>query len=487
MDILLAGFNLDHETIGECAENTVHPERLTPETLSAAYARISRSPLSIPELRRAAREEVAEARKSNRKIVFDMGHSSIAEHAVFNLDILGVSRLAVETIERFRLCSYTEKSQRYVRLKGDCVLPEEFRHGDLEKDFRALIDRQNHLYHRLYDRIRERLFEKAGEGASVIAIEGFAKEDARYVLSLATETQLGMTLNARNLELMIRRSAAHPLAEMKEYGKKLYEAVIAAAPSLVRYVEPTVYDLERGKRLRETALSFPPPPGNTVPDEGERVGNATLLDWTGDGDERLAAFLLHSASSIPAAACRRIARSLPPARREAFVREALRDMKVHDSPPREFEHIELAFELVVSAGCFAQLKRHRMATLTGQEYDPELGVTVPPSIEEAGMEKPFRALAAESENLFERVVRKSPSAAPYVLTNAHRKRVLIKVNARELYHMSRLREDLHAQWDIRETVASMVRLAKRKLPLTFSLAGGKDRFDALYGSRFPEE
>lgn len=46
-----------------------------------------------------------------------MGHSSIAEHAVFNLDILGVSRLAVETIERFRLCSYTEKSQRYVRLE----------------------------------------------------------------------------------------------------------------------------------------------------------------------------------------------------------------------------------------------------------------------------------------------------------------------------------------------------------------------------------
>jgi len=486
LDILLAGFNLDRETIGECAGNTVHPERLTPETLSAAYARISRSPLSIPELRRDAREEVAEARKSNRKIVFDMGHGSIAEHAVFNLDILGVSRLAVETIEGFRLCSYTEKSQRYVRLEGDYVLPEEFRRGDLEKDFRAMIDGQNRLYHRLYERIRERLLREAGDGASVTAIEGSAKEDARYILSLATETQLGMTLNARNLELMIRRSAAHPLAELRKYGKKLYEAVIGAAPSLVRYVEPMVYDQERETRLRETARSFPLPPRGDVPDEGERDGNATLLDWTGDGDERLAAFLFHSVSSVPAPACRRIVRSLPPAEREILVREALRDMKVHDTPPREFEHVDLTFELAVSAGCFAQLKRHRMATLTAQAYDPGLGVTVPPSVLEAGMEAPFRALAGESEDLFERVRHKNPSAAPYVLTNAHRKRVLIKVNARELYHMSRLREDRHAQWDIRETVAAMVRLAKRKLPLTFLLAGGKDRFDALYGSRFPE-
>jgi len=484
LEIFLAGFNLDYETIREGAKNAVHPERLTPETLSAAYARISRSPLSIPELRRAAREEVADARKSNRKIVFDMGHSSIAEHAVFNLDILGVSRLAVETIERFRLCSYTEKSQRYVRLEGDYVLPEEIRRGGLEPAFRDLVNRQNGLYHRLYDRIRERLAASAPEGTAAAAVEGAAKEDARYVLSLATETQLGMTLNARNLELMIRRSAAHPLAELNDYGKKLYGAVIAAAPSLVRYVEPTAYDQEREKRIGDAVRAFTAP-SPAEPREDERDGNAVLLDWTADGDERLTAFLFHTVSTESARACLGIARSLPPARREALVREALRDMKAHDTPPREFEHIELTYELVVSAGCFAQLKRHRMATLTAQPYDPGLGVTVPPSVVEAGMETPFRDLAEETERLFERALRRDPAAAPYVLMNAHRKRVLMKVNARELYHMSRLREDRHAQWDIRETVAAMVRLAEKKLPLTFLLAGGKDHFESLYKTRFP--
>jgi len=31
----------------------------------------------------------------------------------------------------------------------------------------------------------------------------------------------------------------------------------------------------------------------------------------------------------------------------------------------------------------------------------------------------------------------------------------------------------------------MVRLAEKKLPLTFLLAGGKDRFESLYKTRFP--
>ncbi|MDI6616487.1 MAG: FAD-dependent thymidylate synthase, partial [Syntrophaceae bacterium] len=121
MKVILAGYNIDHEVIRECGAVPEGAERLTPETLCAAYARISRNPLPVDELRAEARSEVEKARRSNRTIVFEMGHSSIAEHAVFNVDILDVSRLAVEEIEKFRLCSYTEKSQRYIRLEDDFV------------------------------------------------------------------------------------------------------------------------------------------------------------------------------------------------------------------------------------------------------------------------------------------------------------------------------------------------------------------------------
>ena len=111
MKILLAGYNIDTEVIKAYEKASSKRPDATPETLSASYARISRDPRPIDELRKAARLEVEKSRNSNRAIIFKMGHHSVAEHAVFNFDIIGVSRLAIEDLEKFRLCSFTEKSQ----------------------------------------------------------------------------------------------------------------------------------------------------------------------------------------------------------------------------------------------------------------------------------------------------------------------------------------------------------------------------------------
>ena len=99
MKAILAGFNLDKTIIDKIDTKDI----ATPETISAAYARISRSKKSVTELREEAKTRVKKARKSNEKIIFEMGHSSIAEHAVFNFDIICISRFLVEYIEKSRL------------------------------------------------------------------------------------------------------------------------------------------------------------------------------------------------------------------------------------------------------------------------------------------------------------------------------------------------------------------------------------------------
>ena len=101
------------------------------------------------------------------------------------------------------------------------------------------------------------------------------------------------------------------------------------------------------------------------------------------------------------------------------------------------------------------------------------------------MEKPFREMVARTEETFEAIRRASPHAAPYILTNAHRKRVLMKMNARELYHIARLRADRHAQWDIRQVTEKMLAQARKAMPLTLMMAGGKDGFAELYRENFP--
>ena len=503
MEIILAGYNIDYDIIREAQSE--HPERqdLTPETVAAAYARISRYPRPVNELRRIARGEVEKARTSNRTIVFEMGYSSIAEHAVFNLDVLGVSRLVVEEIERFRLASYTEKSQRYVLFQDDFVIPDEVMRAGLEAPFAQTVRLQNGFYHDLYEALRSHVFgrnpELAADPANRSLLEGWAKEDARYILALATETQLGMTVNARNIELMIRRLAACPLAEAREYSRRLYDATHAVAPSLVRYTEPTAYDCETKTELREQAVDILSKMHAFSPDAAEGKGSPAasgsesaadlvrLIDATPQADEKIAAALLHSASLLPLAKCFEAAAWMDREEKQNLFRAALRRMKAYDAAPREFEHASLTFELTISATCFAQMKRHRMATITVQDYDPALGVTVPPAIREIGMEKPFREVCARTEEAWERIRRAAPEAASYVLTNAHRRRVAMRLSARELYHLARVRADRHAQWDIRETAERMVSLGRAAMPLTLMLSSGKDGFDSLYAQTFAGE
>jgi len=181
MKVTLAGYNIDSVVIEDLKKNSPPRKDITPETLSASYARISRDPRPANELRAVARAEVERARRSNRNIIFKMGHHSVAEHAVFNFDIVGVSRLALEEIEKFRLCSFTEKSQRYIKLKDDFVVPEEVKKAGLEKIFIDTIKAQNALYHKIYERLKPYIFEKykelAGHSKNHAMLNGWAKED----------------------------------------------------------------------------------------------------------------------------------------------------------------------------------------------------------------------------------------------------------------------------------------------------------------------
>jgi flavin-dependent thymidylate synthase len=485
MKVMLAGYNIDYDILRHIKGALPELDDLTPETIAAAYARISRSPKAVDELRAIARVEVDKARQSNRNIVFEMGHSSIAEHAVFNIDIIGVSRLLVEEIEKFRLCSYTEKSQRYVLFKDDFVIPEEIQRLGLEAPFVEAVRSQNRVYQECYERLRPYVFEKhkdmAIDPAMQSTLEGWAKEDARYVIALATETQLGLTINARNLELMLRRLAAHSLIEAQGFSRSLFEATRHIAPSLIRYTEATAYDRLTRQALKNIVSSLDAAPGAPETDVDD-----VLLVWaTPDADNRVLACLLHSSWDRTMAQCLDMVSRMNHQEKERLIKMTLQHMQVHDQMLREFEHVDLLFELTVSASCFAQLKRHRMATLTCQDYDPALGVTVPPAIADVGMDRQFLDVITRTHELHDRVRKAAPAAAAYTLTNAHRRRVALKVNARELNHIARLRADSHAQWDIRQVTEKMLSLGRQVMPLTLLLATGKDGFHNRYKALFP--
>ncbi len=413
MRVILAGYNTDREN-----------GSTTPETVSAAYARISRDPAPVNELRRNASREVEEARRSNKTIVFKYGHGSIAEHAVFNFDILGISRLAVEALQSFRLASFTEKSQRYIRIGQDWHLP-----GELSGHQPVLTDLFR-CYRQLLSMLRE-----SGQSPTE------AREDARYILPLAVTSQMGMTVNARELEHMIRRLKAHPLAEVRKLSEALYEAVLPAAPSLMIFTEPTEMD---------SIAHLQPRPGPKTEND------AVLLEC--DTDSRVGEWLKELFG-------------------DADFDRVYSHLGIHDALPRFWELFRADFMLSISATAYAQLKRHRMSTQLVTAYDPSLGLTIPPAVVRAGGEELFTAAAERAGE----AAAGQGRAGQYLLTNAHRRQVRLCMNGRELNHFSRLREDAHAQWDIRDLASSMVGMVREKAPLTTKLTCGKSQWEKVTG------
>jgi flavin-dependent thymidylate synthase len=470
MKINLAGYNVDADVLSQATSDNATHTNLTPEVLSAAYARISRAPESVDVLRRKAAKNVEKARKSNQNIIFEMGHASVSEHAVFNFDIIDVSRLVIEAIEHARLASYTEKSQRYItfdREKDEFIVPFEIADAGYTNLFRDFVKETHDQYHFILDRIKD---QERPQGGS-------AQEDARYVTTLAVTGQLGMTLNARNLELMVRRLCGHPLYEAQQIGEELHTLVKDIAPSLVKYCAPDPLRKNLLDKIRASfSLRLQADPRGL-----DHVALLTAPGKQGEGDTFILATLVHQASQAPFNVCHATVSQMTPEMQFILLRELFLDMEVWAAAPRQWEMTELSFELICSASCFAQLKRHRMATILPQAYDPSLGFVVPESIQKdaVALER-FKAVMRASEALHKKLCRNvNPDVAEYALTQSHRRRVLVRMNARELYAFSRLREDGHAQWEIRDAAHTMLGYAREVMPLTMALACGKDAFEDL--------
>ena len=205
----------------------------------------------------------------------------------------------------------------------------------------------------------------------------------------------------------------------------------------------------------------------------------SLISCTPDSDSVICAAVVFQYSGQSYRECLDAVMKMNDGEKKRIIKTALSKREFFNSVDRTFETIDFTYELTVSASNYAQLKRHRMSTQIVQDYDPALGFTVPPSITEVNMEVPFREAMDRSAEIYTRIKEAYPDLKNYILTNAHRRRVVLKLNARELYHLVSLREDEHAQWDIRETAARMNALARNAAPLACMMLCGKNSFSRL--------
>ncbi len=163
----------------------------------------------------------------------------------------------------------------------------------------------------------------------------------------------------------------------------------------------------------------------------------------------------------------------------------------HLSP---FEHASYTFLLEgVSRALTHQLVRHRIASYSqrSQRYvtHDTFDYIVPPSFEgktvatEGGSVDAveyYRSVMAATADAYQRLLdalggggEEAKQDARYVLPNATETKIIVSMNARELFHFFGERLCMRAQWEIRRTADEMLRLAKEATPVIFGGIGPK--------------
>lgn len=229
-----------------------------PEKVIASAAKLCYSAVGVEEINEGLTEE-----SINKfiKMLASYGHESPMEHVSFTFAIEGVSRSLTHQLVRHRVASYSQQSQRYVKLNAfEYIIPPAIKNNEECKEiFIEAMRRDQEDYDRLVeilkastlnnlileykqtkniDEINEKELKKLNLKAEKIAIE-----DARYVFPNACETKIIVTMNARELmhffkhrcceraQWEIRAMAEEMLRQVKEVAPNIF---LGCGPSCVK-------------------------------------------------------------------------------------------------------------------------------------------------------------------------------------------------------------------------------------------------------------
>ncbi len=157
------------------------------------------------------------------KRVIGSGHYSTIEHIQVSFAISNVSRACTHQLVRHRHMSFSQKSQRYVKEKGqfDYIIPPTIdKSPELRQNFINFMQAISDKYQEFVD-------------------AGVPAEDARFVLPNAASSSLVTSLNLRELiHLANLRLCTRAQYEIRMMVKAMCDALVKEEPWLKEYLVP---------------------------------------------------------------------------------------------------------------------------------------------------------------------------------------------------------------------------------------------------------
>jgi thymidylate synthase ThyX len=440
---------------------------MPPEKSAYALARYSRSADSIEDSLRWVYGHSSE--KFWEQFYFDYGHASIADLGHVMICFEGISELAAIHVEDEVLWDGQAKSSRYQDFgPAGVFVPEEIMGTPVEATYRGIAARLHQTYESLYHPIKDYLCSttpkpdemKPAAYDRTMAARTF--DVTRYLLTLASRTNVGQVVSIRTLEKQICRLLSLPIAELRAIGEDLKSACAAPplnlwgemsgqpaglseplAPTLARYARPNDYLIKTYPELKEFAA-------RRLRLGEVQASEAVELIEAHDPLDELASTLLYKVTVYPYRQILAVVQTWTEKDKTEVIDIALRRRSPHDELLKEFHcGYGFTFDILMDLGGWRDLHRHRRCQQIRQDFTAMHGYETPEVLADAGVDSRYRETMAVIGEQLESLAGSHPEAAAYLTPFGFRTRCLFKMDYAEAEYIARVRSGVKGHFSYR--------------------------------------
>ncbi len=426
-------------------------------------------------------DAIKKAQSFYDRILDGYGDDSIGELGGAHMAIENISMLAAKVIQDARIGgSPLEKSTRYIyfdqKINGEYLFYRE--PVILTSAYRDLyLSTCNHLFD-VYQKLIPPLtasFEAANPRAEEVsktaynaAIRAKVLDCLRGLLPTATLTNMGVFGNGRFFEGVLHKLNAHPLAELKEIGRRSYEELSKVIPSFVRRGDPEHHTDKAYQSFHEKLTENIAHIADKLTHfrETSSQGGVRLLYKDEEGVNKVAAALLFAVSDKGLFDLKKQISTLKPQEIAEILQAAASSRKNRrQKSPRALENATFTFEIIADFGIYRDLHRHRMLTQERQLLTCHLGYYIPKELIGTPFEADYRAALEKAKEAYLVIAEEFPEEAQYIVPMAYNIRWYFTLNLRALQWLTELRSQAAGHAGYRFVAQEMARLVSEEEPL----------------------
>ena len=484
---------------------------IQPEVQAYAMAKYSRSRQSM---RRTVAELSAQrAEAFLESFYFQYGHRSIADLAHVAMAVENVSILAAIAVVDQQVWDGQERSTRYQDFaRTGYYTPDAVAASPEAPAYTTAADALFTEYASLSKELTTLLVETVGkpetmdDGDYTRTLRARAFDVSRALLPLATITSVGQITSARTLERQISELLSSPLAEIRAVAEDLRAACqsaafdpavsaaetlhlaldgvhlpaeaqdalaaltaaldrTAAAPTLVKYTAPLVYQIATAQEMRQAATELL----GDIP--RDPVSPTVVLAPAADPTDELVATLLYQYDPSQHAYCQilEIVRELSVGFKREIADRSMRHRGPHDDLLRAHQvGAPLQFDCTIDIGAFRDLHRHRRCVQiipafsaahgtddATQWFSWGLGDAAAARAADAGLITHYQYTLKNARAAIDALASAHPDEASYLLPMAYRCRALFKMDYAEAAYIIEQRTGVGGHFSYRHAAYAM--------------------------------